>query len=87
MASINRRLPFSHIFVGKDGIGGGVVDQLTGFTANSTPTHHPAREIIAAQKREIAEMRDWLKQNKISQRMRAGSAGLMSWNSWPFPQQ
>ena len=29
--------------------------------------HHLAREIIAAQKREIAEMREWLKQKNLPQ--------------------
>jgi phage terminase large subunit len=34
------KIPFSHIIVDEDGVGGGVVDQFTGikgFTANSTP--------------------------------------------------
>ena len=39
-AAATEKIPFSHILVDEDGVGGGVVDQLTGvkgFTANSTP--------------------------------------------------
>lgn len=39
-AAAAKRIPFSHILIDEDGIGGGVVDHLPGvkgFTANSTP--------------------------------------------------
>jgi hypothetical protein len=45
-----KKIPFSHILIDEDGIGGGVVDQLTGvkgFTANSTPV--PTRTMIRRQ--------------------------------------
>jgi phage terminase large subunit len=44
------RVPYSHIIIDEDGIGGGVVDQLTGvkgFVANSTPL--PTRTAIRRQ--------------------------------------
>lgn len=47
-------IPFSHILVDEDGIGGGVVDHLfgvKGFTANSTPT--PTAQAIRAREAKI----------------------------------
>lgn len=52
------RIPYSHILIDEDGIGGGVVDHLIGvkgFTANSTPilTAHQIRERQAKVEHEM----------------------------------
>jgi len=39
-----RKIPYSHIVIDEDGVGGGVVDHLSGvkvFTANSSPLEDP----------------------------------------------
>lgn len=51
------RIPFSNILVDEDGIGGGVVDQLSGikgFTANSTPL--PTKTMIRRQMLPLAAL-------------------------------